>query len=1028
MRIIALVLFFTVAAFCQTTATLTGLLTDPTGSVLLGARVQTRNSETGTTRETKSDAAGRFVFAGLPSGIYELRVEAPNFSPLIRKAVELTVGETVELALTLQLGAAESEMTVTAQSSPVNTSTSELSYLVTGVSLRELPLNGRNWTDLTLLQPGVTPFPNRDGGSAVAHGLAMSLNGQDPRANTYLLDGTTMNPFDNGPAGSVASTALGMDTVREFRVETNSYSAEYGRTMGGQINVLTKSGTNDFHGSLFHYLRNDNLDARNFFDPDNNPEFRRNQFGGTVGGPVRRDKGFFFFGYEGLREALGRTISSEVPDLQARQGIVNGVNYGVDPLVAPYLNEYPLPNGPSRGGGIALYTFGFQQQLTENFLQGRYDHVFNARHQMFARYTQDKADQFLPTEYPQFPRTFRSSNKFVTAEFRQLISPQMVNTLRLGFSRTRIGQDIESNTSQPLTPFIPGRTIMGDIDVGGLQRFGPQSSVNLRLVQNVFSIEDGISIQRGRHLIKTGLLVERYQNNMINPTFGLGIYTFNDLPSFLQNRAARFIGLAPDGALDRHWRPTLFGVYVQDDFKVSSRFTLNLGVRYEYMTTPIDVQGKDSTIFSLMDTAPTPGQLYQNPTGKNISPRIGFAWDIFGDGGTALRGGYGLYFNTNNIQHLIVTVTNPPATPRLSIANPSFPNPPFDRGVGNALRPVQWDLDNPRIHIYNFNVQQRLPWNMVATVGYAGSRGLYLLRSGDVNIARYERLADGTVYFPPGSPRINPLFSTVEMKTSDGDSWYNSAIFELRKQWSSGLMLQSSYTFSRNIDTTQGSVFFSDATSATTTAFPEFEGFNYNKGLADYDARHSWVMNVLYELPFGRDLSGVAGALAKGWQLSGIGTVRSGSPLTVFVRGNRSRSLWAPSIGPGLGFDRPSMAPGRTYESAVLGNPDQYLDPTAFILQPAGTLGNVGRGTFTGPNLRTLDVSAMKNFRFAERVTVQFRAEAFNLGNRANFGPPNLLAFAGGTGVSEDPLSNFGRIRNTVTSARQIQFALRFLF
>jgi hypothetical protein len=1028
LRLLALLILLASAAVSQTTANLTGTVVDATGAVLSGARISARQMDTGLIREVRTNATGRFAVPNLPPGQYELRAEAPKFRPLVRKGLELTVGETVELNLTLDVGAAESEVTVTAHAAPVNVSTSELSYLVTGIALRELPLNGRNWTDLSLLQPGVIPFPHRDGGSAVAHGLALSINGQEPRANMYLLDGTPLNSFTNGPAGSVAGTALGMDTIREFRVETNAYSAEFGRTMGGQINVLTKSGTNDLHGTLLHYLRNDNFDARNFFDLEEQPEFRRNQFGGTIGGPVRQDKAFFFFGYEGLREALGRTVSSEVPDLDARRGIINGIDYGVNPLVLPYLEEFPLPNGPNRGGGIALYTFGFQQRLDQDFLQARYDHLFNANNQMFGRYTQDVADQLLPTEYPQFPRTFRSRNRFATAELRSLLSPQLVNTLRVGFSRTRIGQDIEANTSRPLTPFIPGRSVMGSIDIGGLQRFGPQSSVNLRLVQNVYGLEDGLSIQHGRHLIKTGVLVERYHNNMINPTFGLGIYTFADLPAFLQNRPIRFIGLAPGGALDRHWRSTLLGLYVQDDIDIHPRLTVNAGLRYEYMTLPVDLQGRDSTIFSLSDTAPTTGKLYENPTGKNFSPRLGFAWDVFGTGNTSVRAGYGLYFNTNNTQHLIVTVTNPPATPRLSITNPTFPVPPFERGVGNALRPMQWDLESPRVHIYNFNIQQMLPWQFVLTAGYAGSRGRHLLRSGDVNIAHHERLPDGTIFFPAGSPRMNPLFSTVEMKTSDGDSWYNAAIFELRKQWSNGFMLQSSYTFSRNIDTTQGSVFFSDATSATTTAFPEFEGFEYNKGLADYHAKHNWVMNAIYELPFGRDLNGVAGTLAKGWQLAAIVSARSGNPLTVFVRGNRSRSLWSPSIGPGLGFDRPSMAPGRTHESAVLGTPEQYLDPTAFVLQPAGTFGNLGRGTFIGPDLRTVDVSAMKNFRFNDRFALQFRAEAFNLANRANFGPPNLLAFAGGTGATEQPLANFGRIRNTVTSSRQIQFGLRLMF
>jgi hypothetical protein len=494
LRLSLILLLSSLAAIGQTAGNLTGVVLDATGAVLSGARVEALGSETGLRREARTDANGRYVIPSLPAGTYELRVQMEKFRPVVRKDVELTIGETQAIDFRLELGGAEQAVTVTSQPPLVNVSTSELSYLVTGTALRELPLNGRNWTDLTLLQPGVTPFPHRDGGSVVAHGLAMSINGQEPRANAYLLDGTTMNSFTNGPASSAASTALGMDTIREFRVETNAYSAEFGRNFGAQINVLTKSGTNSLHGTAFHYLRNDNLDARNFFDPSERPEFRRNQFGGTIGGPLRRDRSFFFFGYEGLRESLGRTVSSEVPDLDARRGIINGINYGVNEAVRPYLLEYPLPNGPNRGAGIALYTFGFDQRLTQNFTQGRYDHIFNARHQMFARYTYDKADQYLPTDYPQFPRFFRSKNQFATAEFRQIVSPEVLNTVRLGFSRTRIGQTVEANTSQPVAPFIPGRSIMGDIDIGGLQRFGPQSSVNLSLIQNVYSAEDGLTI------------------------------------------------------------------------------------------------------------------------------------------------------------------------------------------------------------------------------------------------------------------------------------------------------------------------------------------------------------------------------------------------------------------------------------------------------------------------------------------------------------------------------------------------------
>lgn len=1021
----------------QTTGTIAGRVFDPNSASIPTARVSARQTETGATRVARTDTEGRYLLAALPAGEYELRAEAEGFRPLLHKGIRLNVGEQATVDFPMQIGGVDQEITVVGDAPLVNTRSSELSYLVSEEAIRELPLNGRNFTDLALLQPGVVAFPHRDGGSVVAHGLATSVNGADPRSNTYLLDGTPLNDFTNGPAGSAAGTVLGAETIREFRVESNAYSAEFGRTFGGQINAITKSGANAFHGSAYEFFRNDNFDARNFFDPARIPEFVRNQFGGTLGGPLRLDRSFFFVGYEGLRDRLGRTVTTIVPDLNARQGILpDPANPGatitvpVHPAVRPFVDEYPLPNGPSRGGGLADYAFLFRQRTDQDFFQTRFDQNLDGRQQLFARYTHDAGEQRLPTDYPQFPRTFLSRNQFATAEHRWILSPRTLHTLRANFSRTRIGQNVEANTSQALPAFVPGRGLVGSIDIGSNPRFGTQSSVNVQLVQNVFGFESQAAMTRGRHFLRLGGMVERYRNNMFNPTFSLGIYNFGDWRSFLENRPTRFVGLPPDGALDRYWRFTLFGMYVQDDWRASGRLTLNLGLRYEFSTLPVDIYGRDSALRSLSDAAPTVGPLYRNPTYRNAAPRFGFAWDVWGTGRLALRGGYGLFFNTNNQQNLIVTVTNPPATPRVIIANPTFPHPPFERGVGNSMRPVEWNLRNPYLQVWNLNLQQQLPFDSALTVGYAGSRGVHLLRSGDVNIPPPQRLADGTLFWPVGAPRPNPAFSTIELKKSDGNSWYQALLVEWRKRWSRGFNFQSSYTFARNIDTTQASTFFSDATNGTTSAFPEFPGFSYNKGLADFHAKHNWVANALWELPLGRGLTGVAGALARGWQIASIASLRSGSPLTAFVSRNRSRSQWSPSLGPGIGQDRPSMAPGRTHASAVRGGADQYLDPAAFVLQPAGTLGNLGRGALIGPNLRNVDFAVMKNFRTAwlgEDGNLQFRAEAFNLFNRPNLGIPQLTVF-NGAADGEAPLAGFGRIRSTVTPARQIQLGLRLRF
>ncbi len=1021
----------------QTTGTMTGDIRDTSGAVVTGVTVTARSLETGLTRTAVSDSDGRFIFPSLPVGVFEIRVEQAGFKKYLYERISLTVAETATLNIVLEIAGLEEQVTVADEAALVNTQTSELSFLVNERAIRELPLNGRNYTDLAFLQPGVISYPHRDGGSVVAHGVGASINGQDPRSNVYLLDGTPQNDFTNGPAGSAAGTSLGIETIREFRVEVNTYSAEYGRNSGGQINVVSKSGTNDFHGSLYLFHRNDNLDARNFFDGAEKPEFRRNQYGGSIGGPIKQDKLFFFFGYEALKENLGRTINTVVPDLNARMGILPGVPgvITIHPAVRPYLDQFPLPNGANRGQGLANHFFGFNQQINQHFVQGRIDYNRSARNQFFGRYTFDDADQELPTDFPQFPRTFISRNQFFTGEYRQTLSPNTFNTFRLGFSRTRVGQNVESNVPSTLSPFIAGRTLIGDIDIGGIPRFGPQSSGNLRLTQNVLGFEYGLVHSRGRHLIKAGALAEYYQDNMFNPTFSLGIFTFSSLRDFLENRPQRFIGLPSTGALDRYWRFTLFGFYIHDTMRVNSRLTVNAGLRYEVATMPQDINGRDSALINFLDRAPTTGTLYQNPTTKNFSPRVGFAWDIFGDGKTSLRGGYGVFFNTNNQQNLIVTVTNPPATPRIIIANPpvtniSFPVPNLSTGSGNSIRPVQWNLDNPYIQVWNLNLQRELWYDTVITLGYAGSRGIHLLRSGDVNTPVPIRQADGTPFYPAGVPRPNTAFSTIELKSSDGNSWYNALIFEVRKRLSQGLTFQSSYTFSRNIDTTQASTFFSDATNGTTSAFPEPFGLQYNKGLADYHAKHNWVLNFTWEIPFARNFKGAAKTILDGWQLSGITQVRSGQPLTVFVQRNRSRSLWSPSLSPGVGLDRPNISNGFTHQSAVTGDPNNYFAPGAFSLQPAGYLGSLGRGALIGPNLRTFDLSAIKNTRWArlgENTVIQLRLEAFNLFNRANFAPPSLIAFSGAANA-EPTLSTFGQIRSTVTSSRQIQLGLRITF
>jgi len=1026
--VVGLVLLGAIPSAGQTSATLAGRTEDANGSPLAGATVTATHLDTGAARSLTTDAEGRFVFSGLAPGEYQLRAELSRFRPLVRTGVRLTVSQEASMTLVLQLGVS-AEITVAAGAALVETRSGALTFLVEDRSIEHVPVNGRNVTDLVALQPTVNTFPHRDNGSVVAHGLAMSINGQDPRANVYLLDGTLLNDFTNGPAGSAAGTALGMDTVREFRVESNSYGAEFGRNVGGQINAITKSGTNRLAGTLFEFHRNDALDARNYFDVGEKPAFHRNQFGGVAGGPLRRDRLFFFVGYEGLRESLGRTIVTTVPDDDARRGQLPGSELvPIDPAVRPYLEEFPRANGDNLGGGLAQYTFPFDQHLDEDFFQARGDAVFNGGTQIFGRYTVDDTEQKLPTDYPQFPRAFVSRNQFLTMEFRQSLSSSLLHTVRGGYSHTRIGQTVEANTSVALPVFVPGRPFMGDIDIGGLPRFGPQSSADVRLTQGVTNLQYDLVYSHGRHFIKAGALVERYEDVEYNPTFSLGIFRFANLNGFLRNQPIQFIGLTPEADLHRNWDWTLYGVYVQDELRVRRDFTVNLGLRHEGATVPVEAGGRDISMPDLLAAAPTPGPLYENP-GGTWSPRVGAVWNIGGNDRTSVRSGYGVYYNINNQQNLIVTVTNPPATPRLVIGNPTFPVPPFERRTGISVRPIQFDIELPRVHTWNVNMQQALGSSWLVTIGYAGARGKHLWRNSDLNVPTPTTLPDGTPFYPAGLLRPNRNFSAIEVKSSDGESWYRAFIGEVRRRWSRGLQLQSSYTWSRAEDTTQNATFFSDSTTATTSAMPEFIP-GYNKGLSDFHAEHNWVTNFIWQLPRASVFTGAWDVLLNGWQIAGIARLRSGNPLTPFLQANRSRSQWSPALGPGTGPDRPSYAPGRGPQNAILGRPDRWLDPDAFVLPAAGTFGDVGRNELIGPDLRTVDLAFSRQWPWralGSRTRVEARVEVFNVLNRANFGPPSLIVFAG-QADGEAPLPSFGQIRSTVTSSRQTQLGVRIIF
>jgi hypothetical protein len=933
-----------------------------------------------------------------------------------------------------------------------DTLTSTLGQLVNRRQVENLPLNGRDFSQLVLLQPGTVRALSDQGDILSGKGAKISVHGARTSENSYLLDGTDiLDALGRNAAGSHGLVS-GIESVQEFTVLTNTYAAEYGRAAGGVFNIATRSGTNQFHGSAFEYHRNSALDARNFFDPATKPPLKRNQFGFALGGPVAKNKLFFFGTYEGFRERLGLTDTQFVPSLAARRGAFLPTGATISPAVLPYLALIPFPTIDNPTGEKAISQGAFTQPSNADTYNVRGDYNFTKNDSLFVRLTQSDSDiRFInPEVFPAFPNQGTNHQKFLTIGHTRVFQNGIVNSFRYAYNRTFPSEEPDPDDANTSLAFVPGETIVGTINISGFKRFGSDRNTPRSFRQNLNQFSDDLSLVRGAHSMKMGANFEHFDILGVSASRNRGEFTINTFSDFLRGRARDFVGLDPTQKdVDRHHRQNLLGFYFQDDWKARSNLTFNLGLRYEFITVPTEVDGKVTNVRTPIDPAVSVGDpLFKNPSLGDFSPRVGFAYspnfkDGFlgkvsgGPGKTSIRGGFGIFYeqllystygnmtfkHSPFFKQIRITTGGP--CPATSPCAP-FPNiaPLLTSGVGQIdTFAIDFNPQPTYVIQYNLNFQRELGSKVVVTAAYVGSRGIHLWREADFNNAI--PLDDsGTRFNPiPASQvkRRNPNFANIRFKTSDAQSFYNAMQLSVVSRLSRALQAQLSYTLAKSIDDQSSSLGrneFGNGQARTVDPYNK----KLNRGLSDFDVRHNLSLNFVYDLPFGSNTSGIRRTLLSGWQISGILTAQTGIPVSPIFTFDQDRD------GTTDNEQRPNLAPGVTSIPTNLSK-TQLFDPAVFVLPPVGFRGSLGRNVITGPGLFTFDPAVVKNFYLSSdrSRSLQFRTEIFNALNHPNFAIPdvsNLTIFNDAN--TRNPTA--GQSTRTSTPSRQIQFALRLVF
>jgi len=1031
---------------------ISGSVTDSTGAVVSGASVNIRNLETGNQRKLLTAADGRYSAPSVPVGQYQITVSRDGFNTQTQSDISLVVGQTTTINFVLSIGTVEQHVVVQATPRAVNLGTQQVSGLVDERQVKELPLNGRSYDQLILLNPAVVNYTAQRSGSIGTSnssvGNMFSIAGHRPQDNLFLLNGVeyTGASLINVTPGGTSGQLLGVDAVREFNVASDGYGAEYGKREGAQVSIITASGSNQVHGALYEFLRNSALDARNYFDQARIPEFQRNVFGGSLGGPIRKDKLFLFGNYEGYRQNLGLSDVTLVPDNEARQGYVpnssgNEVYVGVNPSVAPLLNLWPVQNGAeltTAGGlasGIAYAYSNPPQHIREDFGTTRFDDNLSDRDLLFGVYTVDDSVAHTPSANPLSLVEENLREQVASVQEQHLFSANLLNTARFGYSRASYYFTGLVPVSVP--GWVTGDTV-GAIVISGstasngastITGAGANTGSNNAVARNLFTYDDHFYWSHGRQQIEAGGWAQRIQSNDNLAQNQYGQASFSTLTTFLQGTVATFTVVPAPTALG--WRSTEGAGFVQDTLHVTPHLELRAGFRFESTNGWNESHNRASNYLftnGVIQTTPTVGNsaLAVNRAKFLPNPRLSLAWDPFGNGHTAVHASVGVYHALLDTLDYRLDQTAPYNTTSVQKSVPvsSLVIAPGSSAVG-TISPsgVQPDIASPAIVDWTLKIEQQIAPNTLLSVGYVGYHGYHQILSEDLNepVPVACTTCYGGIEFTSGSHDANPAVANTTTWVSQGNSFYSGLQVDVRRSFSHGLQFRGVYTYSKSLD--DGSA-WNTSVSGNTPAFVSYPGnAKLDWGPSATDMRHIAAVNGTYDLPFGDGRTYLARTsplvrdIVSGWTVSGILTEQSGFPFTPQLGYNPTGS------GDSRNPVRPNLNPsftGNLYPKTV----GEYFNPNAFLTPTTGQLGNAGRDSLHGPLLSELDSSLTRTTIIHQQLRLQLRAEFFNIFNHANFNTPNPVVYTAANTLSPTA----GVITATATTSRQIQFGAKILF